>query len=78
MRINLLRVAERIGKRITRQPFIGRSILLYHRIAKADFDPTHMAVTPEEFEYQLNKTPKEDSSSAEGIRKTSCPAQIAA
>lgn len=53
MRANLIRVAKRIARHVIGRPIMGRSILAYHRIAKADFDPWNIAVAPEEFERQL-------------------------
>ena len=53
MRANLNWVAKRIARRIIGQP--GRSILVYHRIANADFDPFNLAVTPDKFERQLTR-----------------------
>lgn len=47
------RVAKRMTKRIIGQPIVGRSILLYHRVANADFDPFNVAIPPDEFERQL-------------------------
>jgi peptidoglycan/xylan/chitin deacetylase (PgdA/CDA1 family) len=45
--------AKRIAKRIIGPSNSGGSILLYHRIATADFDPWNLAVLPDEFEQQL-------------------------
>jgi peptidoglycan/xylan/chitin deacetylase (PgdA/CDA1 family) len=45
--------AKRIAKRIIGPLNFGDSILLYHRIATADFDPWNLAVLPDEFEHQL-------------------------
>lgn len=53
MSANLVRTAKRIARRIIGRPILGRSILVYHRVAQADFDPWNLAVTPEEFEQQL-------------------------
>ena len=53
MRGSLIRIAKRIARRIIGRPILGRSILIYHRITKADFDPWNMAVSPDEFERQL-------------------------
>lgn len=55
MRSKLVRVAKRFARRIVGRPIVGRSILIYHRIARADFDPWNIAVTPDEFERQLNR-----------------------
>jgi peptidoglycan/xylan/chitin deacetylase (PgdA/CDA1 family) len=48
-----IRVAKRIARRVIGRPILGRSILLYHRVAEADFDPWNLAVSPDEFERQL-------------------------
>ena len=60
MNAKVVRLAKRIAKRIIWPPIFGRSILIYHRIAHADFDPWNLAVLPDEFEGQLarmrNKT----------------------
>ena len=53
MRANFTRVAKHVARRVIGRPILGRSILLYHRIAKADIDPWNLAVTPDEFERQL-------------------------
>jgi peptidoglycan/xylan/chitin deacetylase (PgdA/CDA1 family) len=53
MRTYLIRVAKRIARRIVGRPILGKSILVYHRVAKQHFDPWNLAVTPEEFERQL-------------------------
>ena len=53
MRSYLIRVAKRIARRIIGRPILGKSILVYHRVAEANFDPWNLAVTPEEFEHQL-------------------------
>ena len=55
MKVNLVRVAKRIARRIIGWPIVGRSILIYHRVAKVDFDPWNLAVTPDEFERQLTR-----------------------
>ena len=55
MNANVVRFAKRIAKRIIKPPICGRSILIYHRIAHADFDPWNLAVLPEEFEDQLTR-----------------------
>lgn len=47
------RMAKRMTKRIIGQPIVGRSILLYHRVANADFDPFNVAISPDRFERQL-------------------------
>jgi peptidoglycan/xylan/chitin deacetylase (PgdA/CDA1 family) len=53
MRTNFVRVAKRLVRRVIGRPILGRSILLYHRVAKADIDPWNLAVAPDEFERQL-------------------------
>lgn len=53
MRAKLIRVAKRIARRIIGRPIVARSILIYHRVAIADFDPWNLAVRPDEFERQL-------------------------
>lgn len=58
MRANLIRVGKRIARRIIGRPILGKSILVYHRVAKADFDPWNLAVSPEEFEQQLTRLRK--------------------
>lgn len=55
MRAKLIKTAKRIARRIIGRPIFGRSILIYHRIAIANFDPWNIAVSPEEFELQLVK-----------------------
>jgi peptidoglycan/xylan/chitin deacetylase (PgdA/CDA1 family) len=55
VRATFIKVARRIARRIVGRPILGRSILIYHRIAKADFDPWNIAVSPDEFERQLGK-----------------------
>jgi peptidoglycan/xylan/chitin deacetylase (PgdA/CDA1 family) len=55
MTAKIVRTAKRLVRRLVGRPIFGRSILLYHRIAKADFDPWNIAVTPNEFERQLFK-----------------------
>ena len=55
MTANIVRTAKRLVRRFVGRPIFGRSILLYHRIAEADFDPWNIAVTPNEFERQLFK-----------------------
>jgi peptidoglycan/xylan/chitin deacetylase (PgdA/CDA1 family) len=54
MRTKLKKFAKRIATRIIGRPILGRSILLYHRIAEAEFDPFNIAVSPREFERQLS------------------------
>jgi hypothetical protein len=49
------RIAKRIAKRMLGPPIFGSSILIYHRIARADFDPWNLAVLPDEFERQLTR-----------------------
>jgi peptidoglycan/xylan/chitin deacetylase (PgdA/CDA1 family) len=53
MRPYLIRIAKRIARRIIGRPILGKSILGYHRVAEANFDPWNLAVRPEEFEHQL-------------------------
>ena len=53
MTANIVRTAKRLVRRLVGRPIFGRSILIYHRIAKVDFDPWNIAVTPDEFERQL-------------------------
>jgi peptidoglycan/xylan/chitin deacetylase (PgdA/CDA1 family) len=53
MSTNFVRVAKRVARRVIGRPILGRSILLYHRVAKADIDPWNLAVAPDEFERQL-------------------------
>ena len=53
MKADLVRIAKRVARRIVGRPILGRSILLYHRVANADFDPWNIAVSPDEFERQL-------------------------
>ena len=48
-------VAKRAARRIIGRPILGGSIILYHRIARADFDPWNLAVLPDEFERQLKR-----------------------
>jgi peptidoglycan/xylan/chitin deacetylase (PgdA/CDA1 family) len=50
---SFVKFAKRIARRIIGRPILGKSILVYHRIAKADFDPWNLAVLPNEFERQL-------------------------
>jgi peptidoglycan/xylan/chitin deacetylase (PgdA/CDA1 family) len=52
MRLNFVKTAKRIVRRFVKRP-IGQSILLYHRIAIAKFDPFNNAVQPDQFERQL-------------------------
>ena len=77
MKVDLIRIAKRVARRIIGRPIFGRSILLYHRVAKADFDPWNIAVSPDEFERQLVRTPQQDRNSAERIRKASRPEKVA-
>ena len=60
MRAELISFARRSVRKVIGRPIFGRSILIYHRIANADFDPWSIAVSPEVFERQLarlrNKT----------------------
>lgn len=53
MKATAVRLAKRIARRIIGRPIFGRSILIYHRIAKSDFDPWNVTVLPDEFERQL-------------------------
>jgi peptidoglycan/xylan/chitin deacetylase (PgdA/CDA1 family) len=53
MSASIVKVAKRVARYIIGRPIVGRSILVYHRIAKADFDPFNIAITAEEFERQL-------------------------
>ena len=55
MKIPFIRVAKRIARRIIGRPIVGRSILVYHRVTRVDFDPWNLAVTPPEFERQLRR-----------------------
>jgi peptidoglycan/xylan/chitin deacetylase (PgdA/CDA1 family) len=55
MRASLTKIAKRIARRIIGWPIVGRSILVYHRVAKADFNPWNLAVSPDEFEGQLKR-----------------------
>ena len=49
------RMATRMANRIIGQPIVGRSILLYHRVANTDFDPFNVAIPPDKFERQLTR-----------------------
>jgi peptidoglycan/xylan/chitin deacetylase (PgdA/CDA1 family) len=53
MSLNPIRIAKRVARFVIGRPILGRSILAYHRIAPADFDPFNIAITPDEFERQL-------------------------
>ena len=53
MRAKLIRAAKRLARRVIGRPIVGRSILMYHRIAQENFDPFNLAVSPDEFERQL-------------------------
>jgi peptidoglycan/xylan/chitin deacetylase (PgdA/CDA1 family) len=55
MSANIVRTAKHLARRIVGRPIFGRSILIYHRIANADFDPWNIAVSPDEFGRQLEK-----------------------
>src|ERR1700722_14337128 len=55
MKPNPIRLAKRIARYIIGRPIVGRSILIYHRVADVDFDPWNLAVTPDEFERQLRR-----------------------
>src|ERR1700751_2678370 len=54
MRASPIKAAKRMVRRIIGRPILGRSILVYHRVAKADFDPFNLSVSPNEFERQLD------------------------
>src|SRR3984957_15922104 len=49
MKPNPIRFAKRIARYIIGRPIVGRSILIYHRVPNADFDPWNLAVTPGAF-----------------------------
>jgi peptidoglycan/xylan/chitin deacetylase (PgdA/CDA1 family) len=53
MKSRVVKFAKRVTRTVIGRPIFGRSILMYHRIAHADFDPWHLAVLPDEFERQL-------------------------
>lgn len=53
MKSRVVKFAKRAARTVIGRPIFGRSILMYHRIARADFDPWNLAVTPDEFERQL-------------------------
>ena len=53
MSADIVRIAKRLVKRFVGQPLYGRSILMYHRVAKTNFDPWNIAVSPDEFERHL-------------------------
>jgi peptidoglycan/xylan/chitin deacetylase (PgdA/CDA1 family) len=53
MSVRLVGLAKRLARHVIGRPIFGRSILVYHRIAKTDFDPCGVAVSPDEFERQL-------------------------
>jgi peptidoglycan/xylan/chitin deacetylase (PgdA/CDA1 family) len=53
MKGSTVKSAKRIARYFIGRPIFGRSILVYHRIAKADFDPWNLAVSADEFERQL-------------------------
>jgi peptidoglycan/xylan/chitin deacetylase (PgdA/CDA1 family) len=53
MTIDFFRTAKRIARSIIGRPILGKSILVYHRIAKTSFDPWNIAVSPHDFEHQL-------------------------
>jgi peptidoglycan/xylan/chitin deacetylase (PgdA/CDA1 family) len=55
MKVSAIRLAKHITQRIIGRPLLGKSILIYHRIAKVEFDPWNLAVLPDEFERQLAK-----------------------
>jgi peptidoglycan/xylan/chitin deacetylase (PgdA/CDA1 family) len=55
MSANIVRTAKHLARRIIGRPIFGRSILMYHRIANADFDPWNIAVSPDEFARQLEE-----------------------
>jgi peptidoglycan/xylan/chitin deacetylase (PgdA/CDA1 family) len=53
MKTSAIRLAKRIARRVLGRPIFGRSILVYHRVTQADFDPWDIALSPNEFERQL-------------------------
>jgi peptidoglycan/xylan/chitin deacetylase (PgdA/CDA1 family) len=53
MKATAVRLAKRFARKIVGRPIFGRSILVYHRVAKTEFDPWNIAVLPDEFERQL-------------------------
>jgi peptidoglycan/xylan/chitin deacetylase (PgdA/CDA1 family) len=53
MKAEGIRLIKRVARRVFGRPIFGRSILIYHRIARADYDPWNLAVSPDEFERQL-------------------------
>jgi peptidoglycan/xylan/chitin deacetylase (PgdA/CDA1 family) len=53
--VTFIKLGKSFARRFVRPPIFGMSILLYHRIAKADFDPWNLSVLPDEFERQLRK-----------------------
>jgi peptidoglycan/xylan/chitin deacetylase (PgdA/CDA1 family) len=53
MRANIISFAKRLARQIIGRPIVGKSILMYHRIAEAEFDPFNLAVSPDQFERQL-------------------------
>jgi peptidoglycan/xylan/chitin deacetylase (PgdA/CDA1 family) len=55
MKFGFMSFPKLLARRIVGQPILGRSILLYHRIADEKFDPFNLAVSPEEFYRQLSK-----------------------
>jgi peptidoglycan/xylan/chitin deacetylase (PgdA/CDA1 family) len=50
----IVRAAKKIARRLVKRP-INRTILVYHRIAKSEFDPFNIAIEPTEFEQQLRR-----------------------
>ena len=76
MSVSFIRIAKRIARRIIGRPIVGRSILVYHRVATVDFDPWNLAVTPIEFERQLASF-QQDGPSTQGVCKTSYREKIA-
>jgi peptidoglycan/xylan/chitin deacetylase (PgdA/CDA1 family) len=55
MNMQFVKLAKRMARRIIGRPIFGRSILIYHRVATADFDPWNISVSPDQFEQQLAK-----------------------
>jgi hypothetical protein len=54
-RRELGRAARAVGRRLQRMSgyAAGPAILMYHRVAKADYDPWRLAVEPERFAQQV-------------------------
>jgi peptidoglycan/xylan/chitin deacetylase (PgdA/CDA1 family) len=55
MMANLVSTARCTARAIIGRPIRGSSILVYHRVAKADSDPWNITVSPDEFERQLSR-----------------------